>query len=136
MSDELVCWNCGKSIADIPLPISRHASCSACFEMLHNCRMCHFSNLGVVDDCDEDRADPPVIKESANFCEYFKPVSGRFKSETLGKQSAAVSSLNSLFGENEEDEEDENETPGASDLDVGGDTNDGARSRLNDLFDD
>jgi hypothetical protein len=129
MSDELVCWNCGESIADIPLPISRHASCAACFEMQHNCRMCYFFHPGSIDDCDEDRADPPVIKESANFCEYFKPVPGRFERDSLRKQSSALTNLSSLFGDGDEEESE-------ADIGAGPDGNEGARSRLDDLFDD
>jgi hypothetical protein len=91
--------------------------------------MCHYFNPGAVDDCDEERADPPVIKESANFCEYYKPIPGRFKGETLTKQIKAVSDLNSLFGEDAEGE------PSESDTHVGSDKNEGARLRLDDLFD-
>ena len=99
MSDELECWNCGESIADIPLPISRHANCSACYEMLHNCRMCEYFHPGGTGECDEERADPPVIKESANFCEFFKPVPGRFQPSGQKQQQSAEASLNSLFGD-------------------------------------
>ena len=133
MSDELVCWNCGESIADIPLPISRHASCSACFEMQHNCRMCCYFHPGAIGDCDEERADPPVIKESANFCEYFKPVPGRFESNTLKKQSSALSSLGSLFGDDEAESEKESEPK--VDSDTGSNGNKDPLSRLDDLFD-
>ena len=133
MSDDLVCRNCGESIADIPLPISRHASCSACFEMQHNCRMCYYFHPGAIGDCDEERADPPVIKESANFCEYYKPVPGRFESDTLSKQSSALLSLDSLFGD---DVEVESESEPKVDNDTGESGNKGPLSRLDDLFDD
>ena len=69
----VVCWNCGRDLADIPRPISRHNNCPACFSDLHCCRMCkHFlpERVGV---CAEDRADPPVEKENANFCDFFRP---------------------------------------------------------------
>ena len=67
----VVCWNCGRDLADIPRPISRHSNCPECFTDLHCCRLCkHFlpERVGV---CAEDRADPPVEKENANFCDFF-----------------------------------------------------------------
>lgn len=132
MSKGLVCWNCGNSIADIPLPISRHANCASCFEMQHNCRMCQFYNTGSIDDCEEDRADPPVIKEGANFCEYFKPAPGRFEHDTLRKQTSAMSNLDALFGEDESAVHvDSGKAAGAD-----SDNNESARSRLDDLFGD
>jgi len=126
MARELRCWNCGESIADIPLPISRHANCGKCFEVLHNCRMCsHYQPQGTF-QCDHERAgaDPPVIKESANFCDYFKPSPNSFARGTQKKQVSARSDLDALFGDGETIEDDDTEK---DDGDV--------RSRLDDLFD-
>ena len=53
----VVCWNCGRDLADIPRPISRHSNCPECFTDLHCCRLCkHFlpERVGI---CAEDRAD-------------------------------------------------------------------------------
>lgn len=126
---ELNCWNCGASLADIPRPISRHANCPKCFEVLHCCRMCRWYAPGRPGDCDHDRAEPPVEKENANFCEYFSPINAYVKSESERKDSAK-SKFASLFGESGgEDGSDENEgarEPRESD----------PRSKLDDLFDD
>ena len=95
----LTCWNCGAPIDDVPLPISRHATCSACFNELHCCRLCrHFEPQRTGAQCAEDRADPPVIKESANFCDWFRPSATAFSGQTASKSDAARSQLDELFG--------------------------------------
>jgi hypothetical protein len=72
MSDSsLQCWNCGGTLADLPLPLSRHANCPACFEELHCCRMCQHYRPKATIACAEERADSPVRKEAANFCDWF-----------------------------------------------------------------
>ena len=100
MADNLVCWNCGGSLADIPRPISRHANCSHCFEVLHCCRMCRHYLPEKRPYCDHDRAEPPVEKSSANFCDYFKPAN-RFSAVTASRSDKARSDLNSLFGDDD-----------------------------------
>ena len=125
MAGSLVCWNCGEPLEGIPLPISRHANCESCFEVLHCCRMCRHYRPDARPDCDHDRADPPVEKESANFCEYFKPAN-RFSAEGAGRASAAKSDLDALFG----NESVEADAPGR-----GADPDDPV-NKLKDLFDD
>ncbi|MEM7004113.1 MAG: hypothetical protein AAF529_25240 [Pseudomonadota bacterium] len=48
--------------------------------------------------CFEDRADPPLQKENANFCDFFAPASGAFQAQTQSKASSARSELDALFG--------------------------------------
>ena len=98
-SNLLNCWNCGKTLADVPLPISRHAHCTSCFEVLRCCRMCqHYRDLDHT-KCAEDRADPPVIKENANFCEFFRPDRNAFNPNITQASGAAKSRLDALFGD-------------------------------------
>ena len=130
-SNPLNCWNCGKALADVPLPISRHAHCASCFEVLRCCRMCqHYRDLDHT-KCAEDRADPPVIKENANFCEFFRPDRNAFNPNITQASGAAKSRLDALFGDalsggdtevEPADEWPENNVP--------------KRSALDDLFDD
>ena len=125
-SNLLNCWNCGKTLADVPLPISRHAHCTSCFEVLRCCRMCqHYRDLDHT-KCAEDRADPPVIKENANFCEFFRPDRNAFNPNITQASGAAKSRLDALFvGDTEVEPADdwpENNVP--------------KRSALDDLFDD
>jgi hypothetical protein len=96
---KLKCWNCGAPLDDVPLPISRHATCSACFNELHCCRLCrHYEPQRTGAQCAEDRADPPVVKEGANFCDWFQPSASAFSKDTVGKQDSAQSKLDEIFG--------------------------------------
>lgn len=94
---EIVCWNCGASLAEIPRPISRHANCPACFEDLHCCRLCRHYAPGITGQCDDDRTDPPIHKETANFCDFFRPVFGAYRERTGTKRDAARARLDALF---------------------------------------
>lgn len=94
----MVCWNCGQGLDDIPLPISRHATCGTCFNELHCCRLCrHFDPVRNI-QCFEDRADPPLRKENANFCDFFSPSTSAHHANTTTKSDAARSELDALFG--------------------------------------
>ncbi|HIG42767.1 MAG: hypothetical protein ABGY96_27925 [bacterium] len=99
MAKPLLCWNCGSSLAEIPLPISRHANCPKCYEVLRCCRLCLNYAPGRPADCNHERADPPVIKETANFCDYFKPNRSAFDPKTESSQISAVADFDSLFSD-------------------------------------
>ena len=130
-SNPLNCWNCGKALADVPLPISRHAHCASCFEVLRCCRMCqHYRDLDHT-KCAEDRADPPVIKENANFCEFFRPDRNAFNPNFTQASGAAKSRLDALFSDAPSDGDTEVEP-----ADDWPENNVPKRSALDDLFDD
>ena len=130
-SNLLNCWNCGKTLADVPLPISRHAHCTSCFEVLRCCRMCqHYRDLDHT-KCAEDRADPPVIKENANFCEFFRPDRNAFNPNITQASGAAKSRLDALFGDGLSEGDTEVEP-----ADEWPENNVPKRSALDDLFDD
>ena len=109
------------------MPISRHDQCPACFEVLHCCRMCRFYSPGKTIDCEEERADPPVEKASANFCDFFRPAN-RFDSVRSGRGEQARDQLDSLFGATD--------PGGAIDEQPEGAPNNDALRKLDDLFDD
>lgn len=94
---KLLCWNCGHDLADVPRPISRHEHCRQCFEALHACRQCRHYRSDLNSRCLEDRADPPMNKENANFCDYFRPHGGAFSRQRPQRSEAAQSRLDSLF---------------------------------------
>ena len=126
------CWNCGIDLADLPTPISRHDHCPKCFEALHNCRSCrHYAPKASV-TCSEDQADPPSNKETANFCEWFRPDAGAFSGDRTGRADKAKDRLQALFGAEDEtaspDESGEATPPESLSRE------DQARSRLDDLF--
>ena len=101
MNRTLYCWRCGHKLEDLPLPISRHANCQKCYEVLHCCRFCIYYDKNSRDACLEDNAEAPQNKESANFCEYFKPNAN--VSQVAPTNQNAKSNLASLFGDVKED---------------------------------
>ena len=95
--NELLCWNCGENLADIPRPISRHATCGQCFNELHCCRLCQHYDPKKTMQCFEDRADPPIQKENANFCDFYSPQLAAFEGSTVGISENAKGALDALF---------------------------------------
>lgn len=98
----LVCWKCGASIGDEPLPLSRLAECRACRAQLHVCRLCAFYDTRVAKACRETVAEEVKDKERANFCGYFQP---RQNAHVAGPGKApdhqlndARAALDALFG--------------------------------------
>ena len=119
MSQGLVCWSCGTSIADLSLPLSRFDECRACKASLHACRLCEFYKTSVAKQCREPIAEEVKDKERANFCDYFKPRPGAY----IAPDSAAArarTELEAMFGGGA--------TPPA------GDESTPARSALDELF--
>lgn len=107
---QLVCWNCGENLDDIPRPISRHSSCPKCFNELHCCRLCRHYDPKATVTCHEDRAEAPLQKENANFCEFFTPQFGAFEDKTASKSDAARNQLGELFGSPDAEEPTEPDT--------------------------
>ncbi len=132
----LVCWNCGEDLADVPRPISRHASCPQCFNELHCCRLCRHYDPSASMTCFEDRADPPLTKENANFCDFFSPRFGAFENKTADKSAAARTDLDALFGaaENAPDEAAADDEDAAAGEEAPLSKEDLAKKKLDDLF--
>lgn len=98
--NDLVCWQCGASLAELPLPLGRLAECPACRAYLHACVMCGFYDRTVAKQCREDDAEEVTEKQRANFCEYFRPRPQAYRAHEHGKSQAARSTLDALFGGN------------------------------------
>ena len=130
---ELGCWNCGADLAAVPRPISRHEQCPNCFEALHCCRFCRHYSTDVTGGCDEDRADPPVVKENANFCDWFRPDASAYSGERSSRADAAKDRLQALFGSDEPEAAKADPEPSAPQSKPQS-KEDEARSRLDDLF--
>lgn len=94
----LTCWNCGENLDDLPRPITRHNNCPKCYEALHCCMLCKHYRTNDATPCDDDRAEPPVNKENANFCEFFGLRFGAYDGRVL-HQDAARTKLEALFNE-------------------------------------
>ena len=128
MSEALVCWQCGASLAEVPLPVSRHANCPQCFTELHCCRLCLDFDPGVAEQCREDRADTPSNKEGVNFCEFFRPRLGAFQAPEGSQADSARNQLDALFGASDSSESTEPE------LEPEPGNEDEARAKLDALF--
>jgi hypothetical protein len=98
MTNALICWKCGASLAELPLPLGRLAECLACHAELHVCRMCEFYDPQVTTSCNEPRAEEVKDKERANFCEYFKPRPDAYCLHDDTEARAARAQLDALFG--------------------------------------
>ena len=98
MTDAILCYRCGTSLAALSLPLSRRDECPSCSASLHVCRMCSYFDPAVSDQCREDDAEHVRDKETANFCDWFSPAVGVF--DAAGKQAAdsASAQLDALFG--------------------------------------
>lgn len=109
----LVCWKCGASLKNVPRPITRRSNCLACYAELHVCLMCKSYDTRYPNRCSDERADPPVHKDSANFCEFFKPKPDAFDAGGERASRKAEAELKALFGEDEGEAADGPQEPSA-----------------------
>lgn len=98
MTSELVCWNCGASLADELLPLTRLAECRVCRAELHVCRLCEFYDPRVARSCREPVADEVKDKARANFCGYFQIRPGAYVAPAAAEARQAQAQLEALFG--------------------------------------
>jgi len=109
MSDTLQCFRCGASLEALSLPLSRQDQCPQCANYLHVCRMCEFYDPQVARQCREDDAEEVMDKEKPNFCDWFKPATGRFDQSGASAQSHAEQQLAALFGDADDVSSDDND---------------------------
>ena len=98
MSNSLVCWKCGTSLATLSLPLLRLDECRSCGAQLHACKLCEFYSTSVAKHCRETIAEEVRDKERANFCDYFQPRPGAHSASSLTEAERAKSQLDALFG--------------------------------------
>lgn len=98
MATDLVCWQCGASLADFSLPISRFDECRQCRAALHACRLCRFHDITVAKQCQEPVAEEVRDKERANYCDYFEPRPDAWSDRGVTEGAAAKAALDALFG--------------------------------------
>ena len=118
MSAELQCYRCGRSLAELSLPLSRQDQCPDCAHYLHACRMCIHLDRQVPKQCREDDAEEVKDKEKPNFCDWFEPAAGRFDGGSAGHAARAERQLAALFGDDDTggDDEDDAARRAAEDL--------------------
>ena len=96
-STELCCYRCGAELAALTLPLGRRDECPKCRAELHVCRMCVNFDRRRPKGCREDDAEEVRNKESANFCDYFKPSDTAFDPAGRDAAAAAKAALDDLF---------------------------------------
>ncbi len=99
MSAEIVCYNCGASLAALTLPLSRRDLCPSCSVHVHVCRMCENFDPAVVGQCREDDAEDVLEKDKVNYCDWFVPAPGAYDADRRGGQLAALADAEALFGD-------------------------------------
>lgn len=96
--EELHCWRCGTSLAELTPPIERRDECPACRAQLYVCKFCEFYDPKVAKQCRETVADEVKEKDRANFCGYFKPSARAFVPADTTLVNKARTELDALFG--------------------------------------
>jgi len=96
--EDLNCWKCGASLAELTVPLRRLEECPACTADLHVCRLCEFYDTRVAKSCREPIADEVKNKERANFCDYFAPDPNAYVPPEHDTAHQAHADLEALFG--------------------------------------
>ena len=130
-TDNLRCWSCGGSLANVPLPFGRRAECPHCEAFLRCCRECDFYDTGASKSCRETSADEVVDKEQANFCDYFRPKAGLVAGGDPAA-AAAKAKLAAVFGAGPPSRQ--TLKPTADDADKARADADAAKAKLDALF--
>lgn len=103
MKKGIECWRCGTAVKSDQQPITRLEQCRHCHADLHVCRLCRSWNPRYTSKCSHDHAEPPLDRERANFCQYFRPAAGVFRKNTgTPAEETARTVLESLFGDTQE----------------------------------
>jgi hypothetical protein len=127
MKQRIECWRCGTAVKSNQLPITRLEQCLHCHADLHVCRLCRSWNPRYTSKCSHDHAEPPLDRERANFCQYFRPAQSAFRNAGAPASETARTDLEALFGNSEEQAGTETATDNITETER-------ARRALDDLF--
>src|ERR1700743_2050674 len=97
MSNNLVCWRCGTSLAALSLPLRRLDACKSCNAELHVCKLCVEYDTSYAKHCREPIAEEGRDRERANFCDFFKPKAGAYVAKDTSEAARSRSALDDLF---------------------------------------
>ena len=95
--EELHCWRCGASLAELTPPTERRDECPFCHAELYVCRFCEFYDPRVAKQCREPVADEVKEKDRANFCGYFQPNPKAYVAKDGSGARRAKANLDALF---------------------------------------
>jgi hypothetical protein len=121
------CWRCGTAVKSDQLPLTRLEQCLHCHVDLYVCRLCRSWNPRYTSKCSHDHAEPPLDRERANFCQYFRPAAGAFRNAGAPSGETARTGLEALFGAGSEEPGSDTSTDNMTETER-------ARRALDDLF--
>lgn len=98
MSHSAVCWQCGASLAELTLPLSRFDVCKQCRAELHVCKLCRFHDVTVAKQCREPIAEEVRDKQRVNYCDYFVTRDDAYQPPATAAVEQARAQLDALFG--------------------------------------
>jgi hypothetical protein len=88
------CWNCGAPLT--VLDYGRADTCRKCGRDTKVCKGCQHYDPSAHNECRENQADRVVEKERSNFCDYFRPGSGKGANASESRD-AMKSAADALF---------------------------------------
>ena len=95
--------------------------------------MCRHFTDNATAPCADERTEPPVNKEGANFCDFFRPTPHSYQVGRRERKFQAKSHLDALFGQIAAPGESAADGGGAM-LDPAAAAEDEARRKLDELF--
>ena len=87
------CYRCGGALSENAF--GRGDACPACGADARCCRNCVFEEPSYRPECRETQAEPVHDRESANYCDYFRP--GRKPAGTRSPMNRAPEAFAALF---------------------------------------
>lgn len=75
MKIKLSCFSCNKPL-EYEDRIGLREECPHCMADVHSCRNCHHYDVKVYNECKETSAEVVLVKDRANFCEYYQARAG------------------------------------------------------------
>ena len=91
----LICQNCGQNIEQETF--TRNDICPKCGIYLKSCIQCKNYDPNSYHSCKEPMIEEVSDKNSANFCEYYKPNSTNISNSSYKKKDDVLNELDKLF---------------------------------------
>ena len=89
------CHRCGVTVADNAF--GRSDRCPGCGADTRCCRNCVFEEPSYRAECRETQAEPVSDRESANYCDYFRPRRGPAPEGARTQRPGGQSAFDALF---------------------------------------
>jgi len=91
-----LCWHCGHQLSSVDY--GRETTCQGCGKDTRTCRNCRHYATARPNECLEPMAERVLVKDRANFCEFFEPSDRPSESGSGGtSQEALRAAADALF---------------------------------------